>query len=180
MNAALQFELERASIFLANDARNGHFDHRLAAEKFQKHSHPLAGGHDPAHNGLQAVKSAAGNVHRLARFKLFVQDIHMIGAYGRSLETTAGLAARIGALAVYGLPLEEIGRYVQRVQDVTPAQVAAYASAHLTAKDSKVVVVGDAGKFATAVRATHPQAQLLQATALDLDSASLHKPHQSK
>ena len=104
----------------------------------------------------------------------------MIGAYGRSLETTAGLAARIGALAVYGIPLEEIGRYVQRVQDVTPAQIAAYASTHLAAKASKIVVVGDAKQFSATISKVHPQAQLLEATALDLDSATLQVPHQPK
>jgi zinc protease len=136
-------------------------------------------------SAAQVVQLMLGQFQRLGSTpvepaELAARKATMIGAYGRSLETTAGLAARIGALAVYGLPLEDIGRYVQRVQDVTPAQVAAYASAHLTAKDSKVVVVGDAGQFGTAVRATHPQAQLLQATALDLDSASLQKPHRPK
>jgi zinc protease len=136
-------------------------------------------------SAAQVVQLMLGQFQRLGSTpvepaELAARKATMIGAYGRSLETTAGLAARIGALAVYGLPLEDIGRYVQRVQDVTPAQVAAYASAHLTAKDSKVVVVGDAGQFGTAVRATHPQAQMLQATALDLDSASLQKPHRPK
>ncbi len=133
----------------------------------------------------QVVELLLGEFQRLGKTPLDAAELAarkatMIGAYGRSLETTAGLAARIGALAVYGIPLEEIGRYVQRVQDVTPAQIAAYASTHLAAKASKIVVVGDAKQFSATISKVHPQAQLLEATALDLDSATLQVPHQPK
>ncbi|MEO7072458.1 MAG: pitrilysin family protein [Rhodanobacter sp.] len=105
--------------------------------------------------------------------ELAARKATMIGAYGRSLETTAGLAARIAALAVYGIPLAEIGGYVAHVQAVTPQQVARYATAHLGADGVKVVVVGDASQFGPTMRKAHPQAQRLESTSLDLDSPTL-------
>lgn len=108
---------------------------------------------------------------RLGADELAARKATLIGSYGRSLETTAGLAARVGGLAVYGIDLAEIGRYIQRVQAVTPAQVQGYAKAHLGG--AQVVVVGDAGQFGAALAKAHPHARTLQAGALDLDSVTL-------
>src|SRR5690606_3420661 len=36
----------------------------------------------------------------------------LIGAFGRSLETTEGLADRVAELALYGIDLAELGRYI--------------------------------------------------------------------
>ncbi|MDQ6647455.1 MAG: insulinase family protein [Pseudomonadota bacterium] len=106
--------------------------------------------------------------------ELAARKATLIGGYGRSLETTAGLAAQVGQLAIYGVKLDEIGKYIAHVQAVTPKQIEAYAGKHLEA-DSNVVVVGDAGQFAAAIRKTHPKAELLEASALDLDSPTLKK-----
>ena len=62
------------------------------------------------------------------------------------------------------------------MQAVTPQQVEAYAHRYLGVAGSKVVVVGDAAQFAAAIRQAHPHAELLQSTALDLDSPSLQAP----
>jgi zinc protease len=104
--------------------------------------------------------------------ELSARKATLIGGYGRSLETTAGLAAQVGDLAVYGIDLAEIGRYIQRVQAITPAQVQAYAKAHL-ADGASVVVVGDASQFGAALAKAHPQVRTLSSDAIDLDSASL-------
>ena len=55
---------------------------------------------------------------------------------------------------------------------MTPAQVQAYAKAHL-ADGAKVVVVGDAAQFGAALAKAHPQVRALSSDAIDLDSASL-------
>ena len=57
--------------------------------------------------------------------ELAARKATLIGGYGRSLETTAGLAEQVGDLAVYGVDLADIGRYIERVQAVTPAQIQA-------------------------------------------------------
>ncbi|MEO7068026.1 MAG: pitrilysin family protein [Rhodanobacter sp.] len=110
---------------------------------------------------------------RVSTAELAARKATLIGSYGRSLETTAGLAMQVGELAVYGVPLSEVGKYIQHVQAVTPKQIEKYAKQHLDGKRDHVVVVGDASQFAAAIRKAHPKAELLQSTALDLDSPNL-------
>ncbi len=105
--------------------------------------------------------------------ELAARKATLIGGYGRSLETTAGLAGQVGDLAVYGIDLGEVGRYIERVQAVTPAQVQAYARTHLGADGTQVVVAGDASKFGAALGKAHPRARTLEAGKLDLDRSDL-------
>ena len=112
--------------------------------------------------------------------ELTARKATLIGGYGRSLETTAGLAGQVGDLAVHDVDLGEVGRFVERVQAVTPAQIQAYATAHLDAGDMHVVVAGDAAQFADALRAKRPDAKVLQADTLDFDSVTLQAPPPAK
>lgn len=112
--------------------------------------------------------------------ELAARKATLIGSYGRSLETAAGLAEQIAALAVYDVKLDEIGRYADQVRAVTPRQIRKYARKHLDAGNATVVVVGDASQFAAAVRKAHPKAVLLDADALDLDSPTLQPPAAAK
>ncbi|TPG46750.1 insulinase family protein [Rhodanobacter glycinis] len=126
----------------------------------------------------QVVELVLGEFKRLGSARVSADELAarkatLIGSYGNSLETTAGLAEQVGNLAVYGVKLEQIGKYIAQVQAVTPKQIEKYAAKHLDADGSKVVVVGDAAQFAPAIRKAHPQAELLQSTALDLDSPSM-------
>lgn len=93
------------------------------------------------------------------------------GAYGRSLETTGGLAARVGTLALYGIDLADIGHYIERVQAVTPAQIQAFAASHLDDDGTRIVVVGDATHFAGALKKTHPDLRQVDMDRIDLDHA---------
>jgi zinc protease len=105
--------------------------------------------------------------------ELAARKATLVGAYGRSLETTAGLARQVGELAVYGVDLGEIGRYVDRVQAVTPTQIEHYADRHLDPAGRHVVVVGDAAQFGAALRKAYPQSRQVDKNVLDLDSPSL-------
>ncbi|KRE97650.1 multidrug transporter [Frateuria sp. Soil773] len=132
-------------------------------------------------SAAQVVELMQGEFARLGdtpvpEAELAARKATLIGGYGRSLETTAGLAAQVGALATYGVDLAEIGRYIERVQAVTPAQVQHYAAGHLDRAGTHVVVAGDAAQFAPAIRKAHPQAQVLPMDALDLDRADLRAP----
>ncbi len=129
-------------------------------------------------SAAQVVELMLGEFRRLGASRVGADELAarkatLIGGYGRSLETTAGLAEQVGELAVYGVPLDEVGKYVARVQAVTPKQIEKYAGRHLDAGAGAVVVVGDAAQFAPAIRQAHPQATLLESTALDLDSPTL-------
>lgn len=126
----------------------------------------------------QVVELMLGEFGRLGSSRVDAAELAarkatLIGGYGRSLETTAGLADQVGELAVYGVRLDEIGKYIAQVQAVTPKQIEKYARKHLDPDASQVVVVGDASQFGAAIRNAHPQAVLLESGALDLDSPNL-------
>jgi zinc protease len=126
----------------------------------------------------QVVELVLGEFKRLGSTRISADELAarkatLIGSYGNRLETTAGLAEQVGELAIYGVKLEQIGKYIEQVQAVTPKQIEKYAAKHLDADGSKVVVVGDAAQFGAAIRQAHPKALLLESSALDLDSPSL-------
>ncbi len=120
---------------------------------------------------LRHLGRSTASVHELAARKAT-----LIGSYGRSLETTEGLAGQVARLAIYGIDLQQIDQYIEQVQAVTPGQIEAYAHRHLDAEGSKVVVVGDTSRFAATVRKAHPKAEVVEAAALDLDSPLLRMP----
>jgi zinc protease len=97
----------------------------------------------------------------------------LIGNFGQSLETTSGIVGRVSTLALYGLPLSEINRYVSGVQSVTAAQVRTFAAANLGGKDVNVVVVGDAKLFLEPLRKQFGEVEVIPAAELDLSSATL-------
>lgn len=96
-----------------------------------------------------------------------------IGAFGRSVETTFGLASQISALALFGLPPSRLNTYVADLNAVTPAQIQAAAQRYFDPAQIDLVVVGDAGLFYDALLAQRPQAERIPVTELDLDREAL-------
>jgi zinc protease len=98
----------------------------------------------------------------------------LIGSFGRSVETTAGLAGQISTLALYGLPPERLGTYVSDVTAVTPEQAREAAQRYFDPAQADVVVVGDAQHFYDGLRRVRPNAERIPVSELDLDSETLH------
>jgi zinc protease len=99
----------------------------------------------------------------------------LVGSYGRRLATTGGLADILGNLALYGVPLDEITRYTEKVEAVTPAQVQAFAAKVMDPAKASVIVAGDAKAFAEALKAKRPELEVIPVDKLDLDSPTLRK-----
>ncbi|MGZ5445208.1 MAG: M16 family metallopeptidase [Thermoanaerobaculia bacterium] len=97
----------------------------------------------------------------------------LIGDFAQSLETTSGIVNRVSSLALYGLPLSDINRYVSGVQAVTAADLRKFAASSLGGKDVNVVVIGDAKKFVEPLRAQFGEVEVIAAEELDLGSATL-------
>ncbi|WP_420477815.1 M16 family metallopeptidase [Brevundimonas sp. FT23028] len=95
------------------------------------------------------------------------------GAFGDSLETVDGLGGVVANLALYDLPMSDLAAYVGRVEAITPQQVQSAFAEHLPAANASLVIVGDASKFIDAIRARHPNVEVLSLTDLDLDTAAL-------
>jgi zinc protease len=99
----------------------------------------------------------------------------LIGGFGRQLETSDGIVSRIGTLALYGLSLDEINRYITGVQAITAADVQKFAAAHLGGNDASIVIVGDAKKFLPALQQRFKNVEVIPIDELDVNSATLRK-----
>jgi zinc protease len=99
----------------------------------------------------------------------------LIGSFGRSLETSSGLVTQIGALALYGLSLDEINNYIRNVQAITPGDIQKFAGARLAAKDASIIIVGKAADFMEELRKQFPNVEVIREAELDLNAASLRK-----
>jgi zinc protease len=86
----------------------------------------------------------------------------LIGNFARSLETNAGLARAVGELALYGIKLDEISRYIPSVESVTSAQVEQFAKERLGGASS-IVIVGDARKFIEPLKKEFPDVEIVPA-----------------
>ena len=97
----------------------------------------------------------------------------LIGGFGRSLETVDGLGTLVANLALYDLPMSDLADYAGRVRAVTPDQVQAAFAEHLPANRASLVIVGDGSKFLDDLRAKHPNLEVIEAGALNLNTGSL-------
>lgn len=97
----------------------------------------------------------------------------LIGGFAQSLETTSGIVTRVSSLALYGLPLSDINRYVSGVQAVTAEDIQKFAATNLGGKDVNVVVAGNASKFLEPLRKQFGEVEVIQAEELDLGSPTL-------
>jgi zinc protease len=107
--------------------------------------------------------------------ELTARKSSLVGEYGRDLATSGGLAGILGNLAVYGIDLNEIKVYTDRVNAVTPAQVADFARDQFDPAKASFIVVGDAKVFLDPLKTALPGVELIPLDQLDLDSPTLKK-----
>lgn len=100
------------------------------------------------------------------------RETFITGGFQRALETTGGLGGQLADAVVNGLPLSEIDAYPGRIAATTPDSLRAAAGV-VSAADAVVVVVGEASMFIDALRAAHPDAVVIPAAELDLESPGL-------
>jgi zinc protease len=97
----------------------------------------------------------------------------LIGAFGRSVETNAGLAGQLATLALYGLPADRLNSYVADLGRITAEQVRAAANRHLDPAHLDLVVVGDARLFYDELARARPNAERIAVGDLNLDREAL-------
>ena len=99
----------------------------------------------------------------------------LIGGFSRNLETVNGLVGQVGSLALYGLSLDEINRYINNVQSVTTADIQKFAGTRLDAKTSNIIIVGNAKAFLPELKKKYPNVEVIPVAELDLNTALLRK-----
>ncbi|MEO8198588.1 MAG: pitrilysin family protein [Thermoanaerobaculia bacterium] len=77
---------------------------------------------------------------------------YLLGVFPYSLQTIEGLAARLGEIALYGLPLDTPARYLAEVAAIRPEDLARLAQAHLRPEEALVVAVGPAAELMSQLR----------------------------
>jgi len=135
-------------------------------------------------SAAQVAELLLGEVSRLATAP--VPDIELnprkavvVGNFARNLETTAGLVAQVATLAVYGISLDEINRYIGNVQGITAGDVQQFAGSHLDARATSIVIAGNAKEFLPDLRKKYPQLEVIPISELDLNTALLRKKQQT-
>ena len=132
-------------------------------------------------SGAEVASLTLAEISRLATgdlpdSELTTRKASLIGGFARGMETTGGLVGQVSSLALYGVSLDEINRYVSSVQAIKAEDVKSFAATRLSADGTSVIVVGDAKKFLPALQKEFPQVEVIPAAELDLNSASLRKP----
>ena len=99
----------------------------------------------------------------------------LIGNFSRNLETASGLVGQVGSLALYGMGLDEINRYINNVQSITTTDIQKFAGARLDAKTSNIIIVGNAKAFLPELQKKYPGVEVIPIGDLDLNTAMLKK-----
>jgi zinc protease len=105
--------------------------------------------------------------------ELSTRQAILTGAFGSSLETVDGLGGLVAGLALYDLPMSELADYVGKVEAIDGPAVEAAFARHLPVDRASLVIVGDAAQFIDALRAKHPNVEVIPLSALNLDRAAL-------
>ncbi len=107
--------------------------------------------------------------------ELTTRKASLLGGFARGMETIGGLVGQVSSLALYGVSLDEINRYVGNVQAIKAEDVKSFAATHLNPDSSSLIIVGDAKKFLPALQKDFPQVEVIPVAELDLNSATLRR-----
>jgi zinc protease len=134
-------------------------------------------------SGAQVAELLLGEIGRLssappADVELTPRKAVLIGTFSRNLETAGGLVGQIASLALHGLGLDEINRYINNVQAIGTADVQKFAGGRLDAKTSNIIIVGNAKLFLPELQKKYPNVEVIPVAELDLNTALLRKKQQ--
>ena len=131
-------------------------------------------------SGAEVASLALAEISKLATgdlpdSEMSTRKASLLGGFARSMETTGGVVSQFGTLAMYGVPLDEINRYINSVQAVKAADVKSFAATRLNADSTNVVIVGNAKEFLPDLQKQFSNVEVISVSDLDLNSAGLKK-----
>jgi zinc protease len=131
-------------------------------------------------SGAAVADLLLGEIGRLssappADVELTPRKAVLIGNFSRNLETVNGLVGQVGSLALYGMGLDEINRYINNVQAISTADIQKFAGSRLDAKTSNIIIVGNAKVFLPELQKKYPNVEVISVNDLDLNTALLKK-----
>ncbi len=160
-------------LLVLNTALGGAFTSRLNQNLREAKGYSYGAGSSFAFDALPGPFSARAGVHTEVTDKAVVEFLKELDGIRRPLpadelaraksylalrfperfQTVAGIAAQLGELAIYGLPLDYYDGYTARVLAVTAADVERAARRTIDPERVVIVIVGDREKIEPAVRA---------------------------
>jgi zinc protease len=107
--------------------------------------------------------------------ELVPRKLVLTGDFGRDMETTVGLADKIGELYGFYLPTTELNSFIPNVQSTSAAQIKDFAQKYL--KGGDLIIVGDYSVFKDdlAKRFPNMKIEVVKADNLDLSKDDLQK-----
>ena len=140
----------------------------------------LASAQTKNESGAVVADLLLGEIERLSSsppvdVELTPRKAVLIGNFSRNLETATGLVNQVAGLALHGLSLDEINRYINSVQGITTQDIQKFAGTRLDAKTSNIIIVGDAKKFLPELQKKFQNVEVIPVGELDLNSGSLRK-----
>ena len=106
--------------------------------------------------------------------ELVTRKATISGGFSRSIETIDGITGVLGELALYDVPLTELGNYLPEIEAVDPGMVQRFAAD--TFADQFVVLVGDARAFGAAIEAAYSNVTTIPFAQLDLGQPNATAP----
>lgn len=133
----------------------------------------------------EALRLIVDEFARLRRERVHPRELgdaqaYLTGSFPLTIETPGAIALQVLNAVVYGLDLEELQTYRERVTAITPDDIQRVAQQYLHPDRLSIVLVGDANVFAKQLPAVgFDQVERIPLTQLDLAAADLRAPRRS-
>ena len=127
----------------------------------------------------EALRLIVDEISRLRRERVHPRELgdaqaYLTGSFPLTIETPGAIALQVLNAVVYGLDLEELQTYRERVNSITPEDIQRVAQQYLHPDRLSIVLVGDANVFAKQLPAVgFDKVERIPLGQLDLSSADL-------
>jgi hypothetical protein len=133
----------------------------------------------------EALRLIVDEIAKLRRERVHPRELgdaqaYLTGSFPLTIETPGAIALQVLNAVVYGLDLEELQTYRERVNSITPDDIQRVAQQYLYPDRLSIVLVGDANVFAKQLPAVgFDKIERIPLSQLDLTSPDLRAPSRS-
>lgn len=133
----------------------------------------------------EALRLIVDEFARLRRERVHPRELgdaqaYLTGSFPLTIETPGAIALQVLNAVVYGLDLDELQTYRERVNSITPEDIQRVAQQYLHPDRLSIVLVGDASVFAKQLPAVgFDQVERIPLSELDLTAVDLRRPSRS-
>ena len=134
----------------------------------------------------EALRLMVDEIARLRRERVSRRELrgaqdYLAGSFPMTLETPNAIAARVLEAMLFGLDLDTIEQYPQRINAVTPREIQRVAEAYLHPDNLSIVLVGDASAFLRDLPAVgFDRIEVVPIAELDLTTADFRRNTQRR